>query len=151
MAPIIDSFSGEYSFLSSFSPASVSDNDYDIRYPTVEHGYQAYKTQVYPLRVEIAHKDTPGQAKRAGQRVALRTDWEQVKVSVMRMFVQQKFRNPMLAVQLMDTGDRELCEGNYWHDQYWGDCTCPKHRDVPGQNVLGQILMIVRSELQWLE
>ena len=142
---MIDNFSGEYDFLSSFYLARVKDRDYDIQYPSVEHGYQAQKTMVYAGRVEIAHLSTPGKAKRAGQRLALRVDWEEVKTGVMYMLVRQKFQDPVLAAKLIATGDQELREGNYWHDQYWGDCTCPKHKDVPGENMLGQILMTVRS------
>jgi predicted NAD-dependent protein-ADP-ribosyltransferase YbiA (DUF1768 family) len=55
---------------------------------------------------------------------------------------------PEHAEKLLATGNATLIEGNHWHDQYWGDCTCAKHRDVPGMNILGKLLMQVREELR---
>jgi len=55
---------------------------------------------------------------------------------------------------LLATLDAELIEGNAWHDNFWGDCFCEKCRDIEGLNVLGNILMRIREELQfdeWLE
>ena len=43
--------------------------------------------------------------------------------------------------------DIMLIEGNYWHDNYWGNCLCPKCKEIEGQNQLGKILMKVRSTL----
>jgi predicted NAD-dependent protein-ADP-ribosyltransferase YbiA (DUF1768 family) len=44
--------------------------------------------------------------------------------------------------------NEELIEGNYWHDNCWGSCTCIKCADRPKQNALGKILMLVREECQ---
>lgn len=149
----IDEFDGEHGFLSNFSPAVICFDG--IWYPTVEHAYQAAKTLDFQQRWEISKLPTPGQTKRAGRRLDLRPDWERrvgdypVKHLIMHELVLQKFaRNPRLRQQLVDTGFATLVEGNYWHDQYWGDCTCAQHRDTPGQNQLGAILMQVRNRLR---
>ena len=56
--------------------------------------------------------------------------------------VKDKFsRNPELRVKLLNTGDIELIEGNYWGDTFWGVC------NGKGENHLGKILMRVRKEL----
>ena len=41
---------------------------------------------------------------------------------------------------------RELIEKNYWHDNFWGVCTCGKCST--GKNHLGTILIQVREEIQ---
>jgi len=56
--------------------------------------------------------------------------------------VRQKFSNPQLAKQLLDTKDFELIEGNTWGDTFWGVCS------GKGQNNLGKILMQIRNELK---
>jgi predicted NAD-dependent protein-ADP-ribosyltransferase YbiA (DUF1768 family) len=43
---------------------------------------------------------------------------------------------------LIDTGDQELIEGNWWGDVIWGVC------NGKGENHLGKILMEVRKELK---
>ena len=70
---IIDSFHGEYAFLSNYYDSPIF---YDgILYPTVEHAFQAAKTTVFIQRIIIANKKTPGQAKCAGRKVTLRDNW----------------------------------------------------------------------------
>lgn len=87
-------------------------------------------------------------AKRAGRKVKLRPDHDQIKVPVMAFFVARKFReHEVLRDVLIDTGDAELVEGNSWCDQLWGSCWCSEHRGVPGMNWLGVILMSVRATL----
>ena len=48
----------------------------------------------------------------------------------------------------MATAPAPLLEGNYWHDNYWGDCKCKTCEKTEGQNKLGRILMIVRKEIR---
>lgn len=136
---MIDSFSGKYRFLSNFWPCEI---EYEgIKYPSTEHAFQAAKTLDIEERKRIAQLDTPGKAKRAGKSVELRSDWESIKIGVMREILQLKFADKKLAQQLLDTGDEELVEGNTWGDKFWGVC------DGEGQNYLGLLLMDVRTEL----
>jgi N-glycosidase YbiA len=74
--------------------------------------------------------------------ISPRKDWEEVKVEVMRGFLQQKFSDPDLRKLLLDTGDAELVE-HTTRDKFWADAG-----DGSGQNWLGKLLMEVRSELQ---
>jgi ribA/ribD-fused uncharacterized protein len=143
---IINKFEDEYAFLSNFYPSPVQENG--IMYPTIEHYFQAQKTTVPFERAAIANAVTPGQAKREGRRITLRKDWEQLKDSVMLQGLRLKFAIPELAEQLLATGDAELVEGTTWHDNVWGNCSCPECENIPGENRLGKLLMQVREEIK---
>jgi hypothetical protein len=55
-----------------------------------------------------------------------------------------------LRKKLLATGDATLIEGNYWHDNYWGVCTCENcvSNGIVGRNRLGTLLMKVREEIK---
>lgn len=135
-------FTGKYQFLSNFWRHPILfDGD---EYPSVEHAFQAAKTNDPDERQIVREQMSPGRAKRCGHRVTLRADWEKVKVDVMRRLVREKFKDQTLKQKLLDTGDVELVEWNTWGDTFWGVCTLIRQ----GQNRLGKILMEVRKELQ---
>lgn len=144
---MITEFDGKYAFLSNFYHAPFT---YDgIEYPTNEHFFQAMKTLDQEERKKIAAAATPGKAKRMGRQVQLREDWEEVKEDMMRLGVTFKFQaHPDLAIKLIETSDSYLIEGNTWCDQTWGSCNCLRHKNIPGRNLLGQILMEEREKLK---
>lgn len=144
---MIAEFDGQYAFLSNFYPSPFIHEE--IVYPTNEHFFQAMKTLDIDERKKIAAAETPGKAKRMGRNVQLRSDWEKVKVYYMELGLRLKFANKALAEKLIATGDEELVEGNWWCDQTWGSCNCPKHIRTPGRNLLGMLLMELRKELQY--
>ena len=108
------------------------------------------KTLDINKRRAIANASTPGLAKKMGRSVSLRPDWEDIKDDVMLEGLYRKFADDELADWLLDTGDEELIEGNFWSDNYWGVCYCKKCRaqGIQGQNHLGKLLMKVRSEIR---
>lgn len=135
----ITEFSGEYRFLSNFWPARVELDG--VIYPSVENAFQAAKTFDSKQRIPFT-LCSPRDAKRAGRKVSLRADWENVKLQIMEDLVTQKFTNhSYLKEQLKATGQTTLIEGNTWGDTFWGVC-----KGV-GKNHLGKILMRVRSKL----
>ena len=137
----IDSFQGEYRFLSNFV-GGIFDTNGDF-WPSVEHAFQAMKTRDLGQREMIRNATTPGLAKRLGRTVTLRPDWGDVRVSVMEKLVRRKFcQNKELGKKLLATADAELVEGNTWNDKFWGVCK------GTGQNHLGKILMKIREELR---
>lgn len=147
MTLVIRSFTGANAFLSNFHPWPVGLGS--ITYPTAEHAFQACKTLDPAEKRQIAQCSTPGKAKRRGQFINLRPGWnEYVRFAAMLRVLRAKFALPSRAQQLVDTRAALLVEGNIWHDQEWGDCACGR-RDCreAGQNHLGRLLMIVRSEL----
>ena len=143
---MINVFDGEFAFLSNFYPSPIDENG--ITYPTVEHYFQAQKTLDVKERRTIAAATTPGQAKRMGRHVSLRPDWEKVKIDVMRKGLELKFQDPTLQVRLIGTGSYELVEGNTWHDNTWGSCVCSKCENIPGRNLLGNLLMELREQVK---
>lgn len=156
----IDVFRDEYRFLSNFwfVPVRFSE-EYEkdgIVYPTVEHGYQAAKTIDWNQRRLIAALPKPGDAKRAGRQLKIRSNWDALKRSIMLDLLRSKFgANVALERLLLATGEQQLIEGNTWHDNYWGICSCAtcsyiRSREEPqlGENWLGRLLMHVRLEIQ---
>jgi ribA/ribD-fused uncharacterized protein len=134
---------GEYGCFSNFArtPFVVDEKIW----PTAEHYFQAQK---FPddseYREEIRAAASPMVAARLGRNRAqpIRADWETVKDGVMRDAVRMKFRhNAELREILLATGDAVLVE-HTTNDNYWGD-----GGDGSGQNMLGRILMEVRTEL----
>lgn len=132
-------FKGEYRWLSNFWPATVHLDG--VRYPTVGNAYQASKS------INLADRDffatcSPVDAKAAGQKIRQRTDWDKIKVSVMTNLNMLKyFQHNELTLKLINTGDAYIEETNNWGDVFWGVC------DGQGQNMLGKILMAIRSRL----
>jgi ribA/ribD-fused uncharacterized protein len=137
---MIDSFKGEYFFLSNFYECEIK---YDgLEYSCVENAFQAQKT-LYPAdRVMFSGNLSPSIGKRLGRSAKLRSDWENIKDYVMKDLIRIKFKNPELREKLLATGDEILVEGNTWNDHYWGKC------DGYGYNMLGQILMLIRDEIR---
>lgn len=138
----VSKFKGEGKWLSNFEPSPVHYDD--VEYPTVEHAYQAAKTLDPAERAAILACKTPGDARRLGQKVTFRPNWELMKISVMYILVLEKFvRHEHLRQKLLDTGDHHLIEDSTgWNDRFWGVS------DGYGRNHLGRILMDVREELQ---
>ena len=130
-------FTDNYAFLSNFYEAPIIYNGVKYR-----NGESAYQAQKCPERSAEFTTTWGAAAKKLGKEVALRADWDEIKLPLMYEIVKAKFtQNPELAARLKSTGDAELIEGNYWHDTYWGVCS------GKGENNLGKILMKVRDEL----
>lgn len=138
---MINEFRGEYRFLSNFWPCDIEIDG--LTFPSAEHAYQAHKTLNAALRTEITRIENPGQSKRFGGSIELRSDWERVKVGVMFRILCQKFSEPILAQMLLETHPHELVEGNSWGDTFWG----VDNQTGDGENWLGGLLMLTRSLL----
>ncbi|MEW8438213.1 MAG: NADAR family protein [Candidatus Thiodiazotropha taylori] len=148
----------DFPFLSNFYPANFELDG--LNWPTVEHYYQAQKSDNHDYRLLIMNANTPGKAKRIGDsRIntplinksswfrqhpeSLRDDWTRVKVLVMTAAINAKFtQNPWLGELLRDTQPCELIEDSP-NDNFWG-IGSSEH----GHNQLGEILMAVRDNLQ---
>lgn len=148
---MIDKFEGRYHFLSNFYLCKVEHQG--IVYPSVEHFYVAMKSNdeqlvdgkyytTGDLREFVATIPTATEVKRFGRKLKLRKDWDIKKIEVMNFGVREKFKNELLKKLLLETGNEELIEGNWWNDKFWGVC------DGKGENHLGKILMEVRRELK---
>lgn len=164
-------FHDEYQFLSNFYPSPIT--YHGIHYPNVENAYQAAKF-IYMKPHEVAmilgdeimrdyHLDPnddqmiphffaqlkPNKAKRWGRKLPMIAHWDDMKVTIMQELIWLKFtQNPFLKKKLLDTKDATIIEQNYWHDNIWGNCDCPRCTQIPGENLLGKILMETRRKLQ---
>jgi ribA/ribD-fused uncharacterized protein len=149
---------GAFGFLSHFHPSPIA-LDGGI-WPTVEHFYQAQKSDHPDYRAAVRVAETPGLAKRlaaqptAPRRLAQkswfrkngimpRADWHDVKLDIMRRADYAKFsQHPDLAALLLATGDAQLTEDSP-SEPFWG--TGP---DGEGQNWAGRVIMEVRHQLR---
>lgn len=143
----IDSFRGEYKFLSNFQDSPIKRPDGaggSITYRNAEAAFQAEKTTDPKIRKQFANLSGP-EAKALGRKIKLRPDWGQVRWKIMREIVLTKFQqNETLRNKLLATGDADLVEGNTWGDKYWG----VDKSTGEGKNNLGRILMEVRKSLR---
>lgn len=136
----IAGFQGEYRFLSNFWHCPLKLQGYV--FPTAEHAYQAAKCAREEEFQRILRAPSPSAAKRMGRKVQLVTGWPAIQVEVMRAVIEAKFRNPVLRLRLLATGDKELIEANTWGDTFWGVCR------GKGSNQLGRILMAERDSIK---
>lgn len=138
----ITSFRGRFEFLSNFYEAPL---EYDgLQFGSGEAAFQAQKCTNRNEKLSFQTM-RPSEAKRAGRKVLLRPDWEQVKLQLMEEIVRAKFtQNTDLAQMLLATEDRLIQEGNTWHDVFWG----VDIKSGEGENHLGKILMNLRNELR---
>lgn len=112
---------------------------------TSEHYFQAEKFVGTPYQEEIRHLPTPREVFNLARNLKdlIRPDWRQVKDDVMRKAVLRKFEfNLDIRAVLLATGDALLVEASPV-DYYWG-----RGADGKGKNMLGIILMEVRTELR---
>lgn len=143
--PKVNGFEGKYRFLSNFYPVEILVDG--INYPSVEHAYVAAKTGDKNIKQKIANIPTAAAVKKFGKTIEPPKDWDTNKISIMLYLLIKKFENGDLRKRLKNTEGYELIEENWWHDNFWGDCDCNKCRDIKGQNVLGKLLMKVRTAI----
>lgn len=137
---MITSFTGRHWYLSNFYPCNVCYEG--VVYPSSEHAFVAAKSTDMRDREYIATITTAGKAKQYGRRLTLRDGWNDIRVDIMTDIVRIKFdSNVDLQELLLSTGDKQLIEGNYWGDTFWGQCPVGT-----GENNLGKILMEIRNE-----
>ena len=141
---MITEFKDEYRWLSNFEPVEVK-LKLDLRlYPSVEHAYQAAKSEDKQWRKFCRETNNPGKVKKAAKKITIRSDWEKMKRPVMWDLLIRKFEQSPFKELLLETGEKYIIEGNTWNDRYWGVCL----KTGEGQNVLGHFLMEIRNHLK---
>lgn len=134
----VEGFRGKYDFLSNFYPTPIVIGDFT--FTCSEAAFQAQKC-LDPGNTGLFEGLDGKDAKSLGRRIALRKDWNKVRVPVMEEILWIKFSNPTLAARLKATGNTKLVEHNTWNDKFWGVC------NGEGVNQLGKLLMKIRAEL----
>jgi ribA/ribD-fused uncharacterized protein len=155
---MIAEFRGDYAFLSNFWPwygrHFIGDPiviSYEgMKYPSVEHAYQAAKTENPRVKRAISRASTPGYAKNLGRNVVLVKNWDVMRVDVMETLLRVKFFSgedwsEELLAKLLETHPERLQEGNYHGDDFWGKVS-DGDKGWRGHNHLGKLLMKLRRE-----
>lgn len=115
-------------------------------WPTIEHYFQAMKTDNVQKQEEVRAAKTPGEAKRMGRKLELRSNWDQIRYDIMRVAVLHKFvAHKAIRDLLLSTGEAEIYEDSPF-DKIWG--TGVKGGVGDGQNLLGKVLMETRDTLR---
>lgn len=139
---MIKEFKNQYFFLSNFYEYPMYYNK--LVFCNAEAAFQAQKVINEKDQYKFINLNA-SQAKKLGKTVQLRKDWEEIKDNVMYEIVKRKFTiNKELQQKLLETKEKKLVEGNWWHDTYWG----VDSKTGIGQNKLGKILMKVREEVK---
>lgn len=128
----------KYAWLSNFAESPVQLDG--VIYPTVEHAYQAAKTEDPLKREQIRQADTAVQAKQMGKFVALRPDFNDIKLQIMEDLLWQKFDTLEYRRLLLSTVSAELIHFCPWGDVFWG-----VDRAGLGKNHHGRLLMEIRD------
>lgn len=148
----IRGFYGKYSFLSNMHHVLMGTIIYDgTPFSSVEHAYQYAKkdyfsdTSYCKMYADHIYSATDAyEAKRWAKDYSglLLKEWFTARIDIMRGLCIQKFNDADMRKLIISTGSVMLIESNVWHDTFWG-----MYRGV-GENMLGNILMNIRAELQ---
>lgn len=135
----IKGFVDSYRWLSNFYPCSIVYENQQFK--SSEAAYQAAKCKNIADREKFLNLNARD-SKKLGKTIEIREDWNDVKLSVMKDILHDKFtRNPILGQSLIETEDRYLEETNWWGDTFWGVYK------GKGENWLGKQLMELRGKL----
>lgn len=120
------------------------------RYASVEHLYQASRFPDHPeRRALVLAESTPLGAKKRARRAQpgeIRDDWDEVKASIMASCLRLKAEQHVRFRELLQaTGDHVLIEESA-RDAWWGAIPV-NDTELEGRNVLGLLLMDLRTEL----
>lgn len=137
--------SPEHSFLSNFELVSI--NYCGINYPSVEHAFMSAKSDDPQWKAYCSNTNiSPADVKREGKTIQFIHNWKNIKLTVMENCLRSKFHIEPYKTLLIETGNQNIQEGNWWGDKYWG--VDLKQDPNIGENHLGRLLMVVREELQ---
>ena len=136
----------EWKWLSNFFPCELVINEAGDFFPSVEHAYQACKYEGKERLKFLAPCGDAKWAKEEGKHAPFNDTWRQKKVAVMEHWLRKKFNIPQMKELLLATGEDELIHEVYWHDTFWGVCSCVKCGGK-GENMQGKLTMKIRKEL----
>lgn len=140
------SFRQDLSFLSNMYQCKIKSNG--LEFGSSETLYQYFKSLDPDVRNRVAKMSSYDSKKFFSKNKNLiRDDWNEVRDTIMRTVLLKKFsQNKDLLKKLLLLDPKYLIEVNYWHDTYWGICTCKKCNGS-GFNMLGIYLNETREKL----
>lgn len=137
---MIKEFQKEYRWLSNFAPCTISMGGF--LYKSVEHAYMSAKSNKLSWK-RFCQVESVGTVKRKSKEIELIEDWEEIKDTVMKSCLIQKFFQEPYKIYLINTGNQYIQEGNMWGDKYWGVCL----KTGVGENKLGKMIMEIRDKI----
>ncbi len=140
---MIHSFRADYSWLSNFAPCKIEIKG--LVYPSVESAYMSCKSPDDDWKFFCVNA-TAAEAKKMSKTIKLRDNWEDIKLTAMEYCLRQKFEQEPYRTKLLETGDQNIVEGNYWNDTFWG--VDLKQDPNIGENHLGRLIMKIRDSLK---
>lgn len=155
----IDKFRGEFSYLSNMYSCDIEVDG--VIYPSVENAFCALKCKHLKDREHFVSLSSPDAKKLGkiigkGKKVTIEGVTygpiekvegynDTVALENMRKLLDIKFSNPFERIKLDKTGKRKIIEGNTWHDNFYGSCSCDRCTDEIKHNHLGKMLMEIRE------
>ena len=132
----------DFSFLRNDYSANVILDD-EI-YPSVEHAYQAAKTQNIDLRKKIQNASVHEARKIGKNEITIPLTWDTDRLVVMKQLQKSKYTDNLnLKLKLLLTGNEEIIQGGTMPDKFWG-----QDDFGDGKNHNGKIIMKVREEIK---
>lgn len=151
--PIRD-WSGDYWFLDNSYTSPVMFQG--VTYPSVTHAMMGAQADTLLKRLNIAKAplgqleeifaqlgDPPKEFRGPDTMKALL----EAKFGYSANLIEMTESQVKLSQRLLATGVRKVVFANKVCEQFWGDCDCPKHKDIKGNNVLGGLIEGVRERL----
>jgi hypothetical protein len=139
---MIKEFQKENRWLSNFVPCTIILEG--KIYSSVEHAYMSAKCTDQEWKLFCQKTKKPGQVKKASRGIKLRSNWEEIKIDIMKECLKQKYNQEPYKTKLKETGDQFIQEGNWWNDKFWGVCL----KTGKGKNILGKLIMEIRKEIR---
>lgn len=143
MSILFYSHKKDHGYMSNFYNSPIRING--LIYPTTEHYFQACKMTTQLDHETIRNSNSPYTAANLGRKLPMKSDWFLTRDGVMLEALIYKFHQHInLFHLLINTGTSNLIEHTK-NDTYWAD-----GGDGTGHNMLGKLLMQVRSECQFI-
>ena len=108
-------FKNEYKWLSNFEPCEIE--LHGIIYQSVESAYQSEKSNNENWK-EFCKNNSSRDVKIKSKSIKIRKDWNDVKLKLMENLLIQKFSKEPFKTLLLETGDENIVEGNFWNDLF---------------------------------
>lgn len=141
---MINSFRGQYNWLSNMYKCQVLYNG--SIFESVENAYMYAKNTEDNNWLNFCLKNPPNVCKKESKNIIIRKDWEDIKLEIMYQLLIQKFTQEPFRTKLLNTGNENIQEGNYWNDTFWG--VDLKQNPNVGENNLGRLIMYIRILLK---
>lgn len=131
-----------YHWLSNFEKVEIT-LDGKV-WPSVEHYYQAQKSNDPLMQEEFRNYKSAAKTKRKSKKLILRPDWDLIKISVMEKALIEKYKQEPFRSKLIETFPSPIVEDSPL-DKFWGSGKLSSLGD--GQNMMGQLLEKIRADL----